>query len=139
MDANSETLGVGVREISHRRILIDMSVMIALATVVGFVFFSAKVGAGIVLGGGMAYFNYFWQRNSLKAILDRAAGGEQVRFLAARYILRYVAIGLAIWLVYISNVVSIFAVILGLASFAMAVMVEGFISVFSGIHRKEDY
>lgn len=132
MSVNSETLSADehiLPEISHRRILVEMAIILVAAILSGFVFISAKVGFGILIGGALAFVNYFWQRNSLKAIFDRAIGGQGSRFLAARYILRYVVIGLVLGLIYLSGAVSIYGVIFGLASFAIAVVIEGFSNI----------
>ena len=118
--------------ISHRGILIKMLVVIGAGAIIGFVLFSAKAGLGVLVGGVLGFANYFWQKHSLKAIFDRALEGKRTRFLAARYILRYVAIGAALAIVYFTSTVSIYAVIFGLASFAIAVMLEGITSLFSG-------
>jgi hypothetical protein len=124
--------------ISHRSILIKMAMVIAIGAIVGFVFFSSKAGSGVLVGGALGFANYFWQRHSLKAIFDRAVAGKRTRFLAARYILRYVVIGLALTAIYFTETVSIYATIFGLASFAIAVMIEGFMSLFSGSRGQEN-
>ena|SRR5258708_6476883 len=118
-------------EVSHRRILFEMAGVIVAGTLAGFAFFSAKAGLGVLIGGALAFANYFWQKHSIKAIFDRAIHGDKARFLAARYILRYVVLGAALTIVYLTQTVSIFAVIFGLASFAIAVVIEGFTSLFS--------
>src|SRR5258706_3413578 len=82
-------------EISHRRILFEMAGVIIAGTLAGFAFFSAKAGFGVLIGGVLSFANYFWQKNSIKAIFDRAIHGEKARFLAIRYILRYVVLGAA--------------------------------------------
>lgn len=116
--------------ISDRRILFEMAGVITLGTIAGFAFSSPKAGFGVFIGGILAFANYFWQRHSIRIIFDRAISGKKTRFLAARYILRYVALGGALAIIYFSQTVSIFAVIFGLASFALAVVIEGFTSIF---------
>src|SRR5437879_3614419 len=123
--------------ISHRRILIGMAVIIFGGSVAGFAFISAKVGVGVLIGGILAYANYFWQRHSLKAIFERAVSGKRSRFLAVRYILRYIVLGLVIAVIYLTQTVSIYAVVFGFTSFALAVVVEGFVSIFSSSNRQE--
>ena len=122
-------------EISHRRILLEMASVIVVGALAGFALFSAQAGFGVLIGGVLSFANYFWQKYSLKAIFARAVEGKKSRLLAARFILRYVVIGAALAIVYFSQRVSIFAVIFGLASFAIAVMIEGFISIFSSSNR----
>jgi hypothetical protein len=114
-----------------------MAGVIAAGTVAGFAFFSAKAGLGVLVGGVLGFANYFWQKHSLKAIFDRAIEGKKTPFLATRYILRYVVIGGVLAAVYFTATVSIYAVIFGLASFAIAVMLEGIASIFSGSKGQE--
>lgn len=140
MSGNSEPLTHDDRPvgtISHRRILYEMAGVVAAGTILGFVFFSAKAGIGVLIGGILAFANYFWQKNSLKAIFDRAIGGKMPRFLAARYILRYVVLAAVVAIIYLTETVSIYAVIFGMASFAIAVVIEGFTSIFSSSDRRE--
>src|SRR5438067_8461981 len=108
---------------SHRGILTKMIAVIVLGSVAGFTLISVKAGSGVLIGGVLAFANYFWQRHSLKAIFDRSFDGKRPRFLALKYILRYVVLGAAVMLIYLSDAVSIFAVIFGFSSFAIAVLI----------------
>jgi ATP synthase I chain len=122
----------GLAVISHRAILAKMAVVIAVGMIAGFAFVSAKTGWGVFVGGILALVNYLWQRNSLKAVFERAFEGKKSPFLALRYILRYVVLGGILMLIYLSETVSIIAVIFGLSSFAIAVVVEGFSNIILG-------
>ena len=140
MGDDSEPLtndGRPLAAISHRRILYLMAGVIVVGTIAGFAFISAKAGFGVFAGGILAYANYFCQKHSLKAIFDRAVDGKKTPFLALRYILRYVVLGAALMVIYLSQTVSIFAVIFGLSSFAIAVVIEGLISIFSSSDTQE--
>lgn len=114
-----------------------MAVVVVVEAVIAFVFFSVKAGSGILIGGILAFANYYWQRHSIKAIFDMAIKGKQARFLAVRYILRYVVIGAVLGLIYLTGTVSIIAVIFGLASFSIAVVVEGFTNIFTSSFKRE--
>jgi len=118
-------------ELSHRRILVLMAAIIVAGALAGFVFASARFGIGVLVGGAMAFANYFWQRNSTRAIFAKAANGEKPFLPAIRYILRYVAVGMVIWAFHATGALPIVAVILGLAAFAFAVVIEGMIGIFS--------
>ena len=122
-------------EISHRRILLEMASVIVVGALAGFALFSAQAGFGVLIGGVLSFANYFWQKYSLKAIFDRAVGGKRTRFLAARYILRYVVLAAVVAIIYLTETVSIYAVIFGMASFSIAVVIEGFTSIFSSSNR----
>jgi hypothetical protein len=120
-----------------RKVLVDMAIIIIAGAAIGFVFFSPKVGFGVLVGGCLAFANYFWQKHSLKAIFDRAVHGQKTPLLAVRYILRYVVIGGVLLLIYLSDVVSIIAVVFGLASFAIAVTIEGLRGMVTNSFKRE--
>lgn len=122
--------------LSHRRILIAMAVIAVLGSIAGLVFGSARFAAGFLIGGLLSFANYSWLKRSLKIIFDRAIAGDKPRFLGAKYFLRYVAFGLILTIVYLTDVVPVVAVILGIASFAFAVVAEGIVRIFSGQKRE---
>ena len=123
--------------ITHRRLLIEMAGVIVVGTLVGTIFVNFKFGAGVLVGGAGSYANYFWQRNSTRAIFASAIAGRPPVFLAARYLLRYLAIGLFTAFFYYTSLLPIAAIILGLASFALAVMIEGIMSIFKSSNNQE--
>ena len=142
MGDDSEPLTIADRPmaaISHRRILFEMAGVIAVGTITGFAFVSWKTGLGVFVGGILAFANYFWQKHSLKAIFDRAVDGKKTPFLALRYILRYVVLGGILLLIYLTQTVSIYAVIFGLSSLALAVVIEGLISIFSSNYKYSQF
>jgi ATP synthase I subunit len=116
--------------ISHRRLLIEMAVLIVFGSLAGFVFAGARFGFGILFGGALAFLNYYWLKRSTAAIFDKAVSGTGARFVSLRFISRYVAIGAVILAVYFSGAMPAVAVIAGLSAFAIAVVVDGLISIF---------
>ena len=124
-------------QVSLNRVLVIMALLIVVSAAAGFVFGPSRFGAGVIVGGIMSFANYFWQRNSTRAIFAQAANGERPMLLGARYILRYVAIGLVVWAIYATGALPVVAVVLGLAAFAFAVVIEGLIGIFSSFNRQE--
>jgi hypothetical protein len=134
----SEADGQEAPELSLRNVLVEMALIVGVCATAGFIFFSVKAGVGVLVGGAMAAVNYYWQKRSLAAIFDQAIGGEKPRFLALRYALRYVVIGGVLLLIYLTGTVSIVAVVMGLASFALAVVIEGLrLILFPGSFKKD--
>jgi len=119
-----------VANISHRRLLIEMAVLIGLGSVAGFIFGGARFGLGILFGGALAFLNYYWLKRSTAAVFDKAFAGSGGRFVSLKFIFRYVVLGLVILAVHFSGLMPATAVIGGLAAFAIAVVVDGFISIF---------
>ena len=124
-------------QVSLNRVLVIMAVIIIAGAIVGFVFGPARFGIGVLVGGIMSFANYFWQRNSTRAIFAQAANGEKPMLLSVRYILRYVLIGAVLWLILLTGAFPIVAVVLGLAAFAFAVVLEGLIGIFSSFKGQE--
>jgi ATP synthase I chain len=116
--------------ISHRRLLIEMAALIAVGTVIGAFFGGTRFGIGVLFGGGLAFINFFWLKRSTAAIFEKAFSGEPTRLAALRFIARYIALALVIAAVQFSGTLPAAAVIAGLAAFAVAVVIDGFISIF---------
>ncbi len=123
--------------ISHRSLLIGMLGVIAAGAIFGTIFANYKFGIGVIVGGLGAFANYYWQRNSTRAIFDAAIDGRKPFMLGARYLLRYVAIGLFAGFFYYTSLLPITAIILGLSAFALAVVIEGITSIFRNNNRRE--
>lgn len=116
--------------ISHKEILIVMSVIVILGGIVGFAIGGTASGVGVLFGGFLSFVNYFWLNRSTRAIFDQVAIAS-TGILAAKYILRYFVIGLIVFLIYLTDAMPVVAVIIGLSAFAMAVIVQGLKSIFS--------
>ena len=134
MSGNSEPVieERNVPPLSHKRIVILMAASSVLASLLGFIFVSANYGFGILIGGILSLVNFYWLGQSLKRIFENIAReGEKPVFMGANYLLRYIVFGLVLGIVYLTEFVPIIAVLLGLASFAFALTIEGFIRIFS--------
>ena len=129
-DFDPLTTGESVSLISHRGLLIVMGVVIAAGTVGGFIFGGPAFGMGVIFGGILSFANYFWLERSTRAMFEQAAIAS-TGILAAKYILRYFAIGAVLLLVYVTGAFPVAAVILGLAAFAFAVVIQGMKNIFS--------
>ena len=125
-----------VKELSHRRILAAMTATVFLGTLLGFIFGSASFGFGFLIGGILSLINYYWLKQSLRAIFESAVSGEKPKFLATKYFTRYGAFAAVLTVVYLTKAVPVVAVLLGLASFAFAIMIEAVIRLFSTSFKK---
>ena len=142
MGENSEPLTLAdepaaIQQISNRRLLIGMAAIVIAGSAVGALFASPGFGLGVLLGGVMAFVNYAWLRRSIRSVFVEAAESGTSGSLAVKYILRYLLIGFVLTVIYVSDAVPVLAVILGMASFAFAVVLEGFIRIFSHSAKRE--
>ena len=120
----------GVPAISNRSILTIMAVLVAVGTLAGFIGWGAAAGCGVLFGGVLGFVNYFWLDRSTKAIVrgEAVATGS---FLALKYMGRYFVMGAILLAIYWTGVMPIEAVIAGLGSFAVAVVIQGLAIIFT--------
>ena len=130
MDEESDPVSAGDSVITHRGILITMAVMVAVAAVAGAIFSGPMFGFGVVFGGLLAVGNYIWLDRVTKAIF-RPDAVRSAGLLAAKYILRYFVLGGVLLVIYLTGAFPMPAVILGLAAFAIAVVIEGLRNIVS--------
>ena len=119
----------GIKPISHRGILVVMAAVAIAGALLGFVLQGTRFGVGILFGGVLAFINYLWLERSTRRIFDNTAVSS-AGWLAAKYILRYVAIGAVLLVIYLTGVLPVTAVIAGLAAFAVAVVIQGLMNIF---------
>ena len=122
-----------VAPISNDRILYAMCFVVIVGTVLGFTLGTWRFGLGFFLGGILSFINYYWLKASLKTLFETASEGEKPPFMAGRYFWRYITIGAIILLVFLTKIFPVVAFVLGLVSFAFAVMIEAFLRIFSNI------
>lgn len=141
MSENSETDAVEVETVaplSNNRILYAMCFVVIIGTLLSFLLKSLDFGFGFLFGGFLSFANYYWLNASLTNLFNAAKEGGKSPFTAARYFWRYIAIGSILLVVFLSKLVPVAAVILGLVSFVFAVMIEAFIRIFTGIFSQKE-
>lgn len=124
--------------LTHRRILIVMTIITILGALFGLIFVSRQFGLGVLIGGILSFVNYYWLKFSLKKIFEQAVSGEKPRFLGLRYLFRYFILAAILTIVFLTDVIPVVAVIAGLASFALAVVIEGFIRVILSFSQQKE-
>ncbi len=128
-----------VQSLSPKRIVILMAASSVLGAGLSSVYISANYGFGVLIGGVLSLINFYWLGKSLKRIFEKIADeGEKPMFMGASYVLRYLVFGLILTIVYLTHIVPIIAVLFGLASFAFALTIEGFIRIFSSFFNNKE-
>lgn len=115
--------------ISHRGILGVMAAVVIVGVLFGFALKGLGFGVGVLFGGVLAFVNYFWLERVTRFVFENT-GVNSAGWLAAKYILRYVAIGAVLLLVYTTGILPVTAVIVGLGAFAVAVVIQGLKNIF---------
>ncbi|MEO6589983.1 MAG: ATP synthase subunit I [Pyrinomonadaceae bacterium] len=124
--------------LTHQRILIVMAAVAMVGVLLGLIFVSWQFGVGVLIGGILSFVNYYWLKFSLKKIFERAVAGEKPRFLGLRYLFRYLILGAVLTIVFLTEIIPVVAVIAGLGSFAVAIVIEGIIRIFSSFFKKKE-
>ena len=123
----------------ERRIFRGMCVTVVVAVVVSALFAPWRVTTGLLVGGLLSLFNHHWLRTSVAAIFQVAVAGARPKFKIARYVLRYVVLAGVVTAAYKLDVVSLVATLLGMCSFVVAALGEGFMQLyFAIVHREEN-
>jgi hypothetical protein len=121
----------------NSRLFCLMAATVILAVVVSLSFASWRITAGLALGGCLSLLNLHWLCSSIAAAFDGAHEGARPRIRLAKYVLRYVVIGLAVFAAYQLYLVSLPATIAGLSSFVVALFAEALRETyFIIIHRE---
>jgi len=97
------------------RVIIKGSLgLLAFLALIGWIFFSAQTGLGILAGGILAIINFFWLRNALQRILilqpSRPFLYSQIRFIA-----RISITGFVLYLMITSGWFSLTGILAGLS------------------------
>jgi hypothetical protein len=127
----------------ERRLLRAMFVSVALAVGLSLPLAPWRVTAGLLLGGMLSFLNHHWLRASLQTVFGEAGAaaavaGARPRLSAARYVLRYILIAFIVASAYAFDLVSIGATLVGLCSFAAAVMAEALMQLYFAIRYREE-
>jgi hypothetical protein len=124
--------------LSERRLLVAMTGILILLVAASLFLWNFDVTIGLILGGALSYLNYFWLKKSLKSLLERAATGTGGKFSASFYIFRYAIIGVVIFVAAQLHLASVAAMLVGLLSFAFAILLEAIIQLYLAIVNREE-
>lgn len=113
----------------NERILVILAVLGVGGSIAGAAAVSARFGLAVLIGCVLAFVNYYWMRRSLKAIFDLAAEGQKPSFIGAGYFIRYLVLGAVVAFIYALDLLPIAGILVGMAGFGFAILVEGFLRV----------
>lgn len=115
----------------NERILVILAVLSVGGSIAGAALVSARFGLSLLVGCVLAFVNYYWMQRSLKKIFSKAAEGNKPSFLGAGYFIRYLVLGCVVAFFYVFQLLSVAGILIGMAGFGFAVLVEGFLRVFN--------
>ena len=120
------------------RVFRSMVVASALAVTISAFVAPWRVTTCLLIGGLLALFSHRWLKNSAAAAIKLSATGGSADFRLAQFILRYVVIAAVVFSLYTLDLISLPAVLAGMASFVVAIMVEAVREFYFAITKREE-
>ena len=97
-----------------------------------------RFSLGLLVGGILALFSHNWLKNSAAAAIRLSANGGVPDFRIAQFLLRYVVIAAVIFSAHTLDLISLPAVLAGMSSFVVALMVEALREFYFAIKHREE-
>src|SRR5687768_14240271 len=97
-----------------------------------------RVTTGLLLGGLLALFNHRWLKNSAAAAIRLSTSDGEPQFRLAQFILRYVVVAAVVFATYTLDLISLPAVLAGLSTFVVAMLVEALREFYFAIKQREE-
>jgi len=110
-------------------ILQSSAILLFIATVAGFLFYTTPVALGILAGGSIAIINFVWQRRTLRQLLDSQAP-PTASSATLRYLLRLSITAVILYAVLTSGHFSIIALLVGLSVIVAVIIALTLYSAF---------
>lgn len=120
------------------RVFRSMVVASALAVTISAFIAPWRVTAGLLVGGLLALFSHRWLKNSAAAAIQLSIAGGRPQLRLAQFVLRYVVIAAVIFSLYSLGLISLPAVLVGMSSFVVAMMVEAVREFYFAITKREE-
>ena len=121
------------------RIRILMIVLGGALSLAAWVIFGMRPALGFLLGCVIAYLNFQWLKSGVSGLADRATNSGKAQSgkgIIARFLVRYVLLGVAAYVILTSFPASLRGLFVGLFLPVGAIACEAVYEVFTGITRQ---
>jgi len=121
------------------RIRISMIVLGGTLSLGAWLIFGMRPALGFLLGCVIAYLNFQWLKSGVSGLADRASNSGKAQSgkgIIARFLLRYVLLGVAAYVILTSFPASLRGLFAGLFLPVGAIACEAVYEVFTGITRQ---
>jgi hypothetical protein len=116
-----------------------MTWTVAVAVAASAMLMPWRVTAGLFIGGALSLLNHHWMRTAISAAFALVANtGAKPKLRIARYIMRYLIVGGAVFAAQWLDIASLTAMLVGLCSFVVAALIEGFMQTYFVITHREE-
>ena len=120
------------------RIFAVMAVVVGLSVLGAVVFASWRVATGLLLGGMLSVVNLHWMRTSISSAFGVFSPGSRPQLGVIKFVLRYLVIGLTVFVAYQLSLISLSATVVGLCSFVEALFFEAAREFYFSFIRREE-
>ena len=134
----SEREAVAFAANAFRRIFVVMVALLIAGTPLLWVRFGRGVGLSFVIGGGISLINFYWLKRVLAAMVEAVAVQGKKRSAAGivlRFVLRYVLIAVAAYVIFKSSAMSLYGLCAGLSLPVGAVLIEAAYAIYGALRR----
>jgi hypothetical protein len=115
-----------------------MAIATALAVAISAFVAPWRVTSGLLVGGLLALFSHRWLKNSAAAAIHLSTVGGHPQLRLAQFVLRYAVIAGVVFGAYTLDLISLPAVLAGLSSFVVAMLVEAVREFYFAITKREE-
>lgn len=125
---------------AFQRIVRNMAVIAAVLIVAAFIRFGYKVGVGFLIGCGIAGLNFYAIKHVVGIFADRVTQQQTTKPTGTkfRFLLRYVLVGLVVYVIFKSSFASFTALLAGLFLPVPAIFAEAGYEVLIVLRRGAD-
>jgi hypothetical protein len=116
---------------SNKQLLRNTLFILIGGVLISLIFAEPRFALGLLIGGVIVFCNYFLLKKSLTRMFEGIVSkGQKPFFSVLTYALRYLVIGILLYLIYKTDIAPLTAVLVGLCSLAAAIFLEGILLIF---------
>jgi ATP synthase I chain len=123
---------------TFRRIFLTMVALLIACTPILWVKFGGGMALSFAIGGGISLVNFYWLKRTLAALVNAVAVAGKMRSPAGivlRFVLRYLLIAAASYVIFKSSEMSMYGLCAGLSLPVGAVLIEAVYTVFGALRQ----
>jgi inner membrane protein involved in colicin E2 resistance len=120
-----------------KKIQVSSLVLCLILTIFGVIFVSVNFALGILAGGIIASFNFYWLQTALRKIFDQQVVFGHKAIYYAKYYLRLVIMGIVLYELIVNKMVHPLGLIIGLSVIVINIMVIAFTELWKIVRTKE--
>lgn len=121
------------------RIRVSMILLGGALSLAAWIMFGMRPASGFLVGCVIAYLNFQWLKNGVSGLADRATNSGKAQSgkgIVARFLLRYLLLGVAAYVILTSFPASLRGLFAGLFLPVGAITCEAIYEIFTGITQR---